>query len=65
MNPSRVSPSELRQLDTLLTALLQDAELMAELSILQREQIECASLTLRPLLAIADARTAEDAWHES
>jgi hypothetical protein len=65
MNPCRVRPPELRQLDTLLTALLQDAELMAELSMLQREQIESASVTLRSLFAIADARAAEDAWHES
>ena len=65
MNPCRVRPSELRQLDILLTALLLDAELMAELSFLQREQVECASVTLRSLFAIADARAAEDAWHES
>jgi hypothetical protein len=65
MNSTRMRLSELRELDALLTALLQDSELIAELSLLQKEHIQGASTVLRSLFPIVDVRDAEDAMNES
>jgi hypothetical protein len=65
MNSIRMRGSELRELDALLTAFLQDSELIAELSLLQKEHIQGSSRVLHSLFPLADARDAEDAMNES
>jgi hypothetical protein len=50
---------------TLLTALLEDSELMAELSLFEKEQLQGASVALRSLYPIVDARCLEDTLDES
>ena len=52
----RISGAELRQLGRLLAALQEDSELMAELSLLEKEHIQGAAATLPSLFPIVDAR---------
>jgi hypothetical protein len=56
---------QLRQLDNLLAALLEDSDLMAELSLIEREHIQGASAALRPLFRIVETREVEDTMNES
>ena len=65
MNSIRMRASELRELDALLTAFLRDSELIAELSLLQKEHVQGAARVLHGLLPMVDARDAEDAMNES
>lgn len=65
MNEPRIHGPELRQLDSLLSALLQDWDLIGELSLLEREHIQGASVALQSLFPIVDARDMEDTLNES
>jgi hypothetical protein len=65
MTNLRIRGTELRRLGSLLTALLDDSDLMAELSLIEREQIQGARAALSPLLPIVDARDMEDTANES
>ena len=65
MSSFRIRASELRQLGALLTALLEDADLMAELSLMEREHIRVAAEALQPLFAIVAARDTEESLNES
>ena len=56
---------QLRQLDDLLAALLDDSDLMAELSLIEKEHIQGASLALRPLLPMVEMRDMEDTVNKS
>ena len=56
---------ELRHLNDLLAALLGDSDLMAELSLIEREHIQGASAALRPLFRIVETREVEDTLNES
>jgi hypothetical protein len=62
---SKFRLSQLRQLSDLLAALLDDSDLMAELSLIEREHIQGASLALRPLFPIVEMREIEDTVNES
>jgi len=44
---------------------MEDSELMAEMSVIEREQIQGAAAALRPLVRIVDARDLEDTVNES
>jgi len=48
----------------LLTALLDDAELMDDLSVVQREQVKGAVEALRFLFPVVERREMEDALNE-
>jgi hypothetical protein len=61
----RIRGPELRQLDHLMTALLADADLMAELSLIEREYLEGTSQMLKQLLRIVELRDVEDTLNES
>ena len=65
MTNFRIRGAELRRLGSLLAALLEDSELMAELSLMEREHIQGARAALSPLLPIVDARDMEDTANES
>jgi|RhiMetdeSRZDD1v2_1073273.scaffolds.fasta_scaffold1572697_1 hypothetical protein len=60
MNNFRLHGSELQQLGRLLTTLLEDSDLMAELSLIEQDGIQRTSVALRRLFPIADARDMED-----
>ena len=60
MSNFRLHNSELRQLGGLLAALLEDSELTAELSLIEREGIQRTSAALRRLFPIVDKRDMED-----
>jgi len=64
MSNFRLHNSELRQLGGLLVALLEDSELMAELSLIEQEGIQRTSAALRRLFPIVDRRNMEDIAHE-
>ena len=49
----------------LLAALLEDSDLMAELSLMEREHLQGARAALSPLFPIVDARDMEDTANES
>jgi hypothetical protein len=57
--------AELRRLSTLLAALLEDSDLMAELSLMEKDHLQAAYAALSPLFPIVDAREMEDAANES
>jgi hypothetical protein len=57
--------AELRRLSTLLAALLEDSDLMAELSLIEKDHIQGAHAALSPLFPVVDARDMEDAANES
>ena len=65
MSKPRIHGSELRQLDGLLAALLEDSDLMAELSLIEKEYIQGASMALRHLFPIVEVRDMEDTLNES
>ena len=65
MNNSHIRGIELRLLGSLLAALLNDSDLMAELSLIEKEHIHGASAALSPLFPIVDARDMEDTANES
>ena len=65
MSKFRMRRSELRQLGSLLAAVLEDAELMAELSITEKEHVQGAAEALRTLIPIVDERDMDDAVNES
>ena len=65
MSKFRMHLRELRQLGSLLAALLEDSELMAELSLMEKEHIRGASAALPLLFPIVDARDMEDTVNES
>jgi hypothetical protein len=62
---SRIRGSELRQLGSLLAALLKDRDLMPELSVMEEEHLQTAAETVRRLLPLAEARDLEDSLNES
>lgn len=64
MSKFRFHGSDLRQLGSLLAAPLEDSDLMAELSLIEKEHIQGASAALRPLVPIVDARDMEDTMNE-
>jgi hypothetical protein len=65
MSKPRIHGSELRQLDGFLAAILDDPDLMAELSLIEKDYIQGASEALRRLFPIVDVRDMEDALNES
>ena len=65
MSKFRIRRSELRQLGSLLAALLEDSDLMAELSLIEKEQVQGVSEALRLLIPIVDERDMEDSVNES
>ena len=65
MSKFRMHGIELRQLGSLLAAPLEDSELMAEMSLIEKEHIQGASAALPPLFPIVDARDMEDTADES
>jgi hypothetical protein len=65
MSKFRMHGMELRQLGSLLAALLEDSELMAEMSLMEKEHIRGASEALSSLFPIVEARDMEDATDES
>ena len=65
MTNFRIRGAELRRLGSLLAALLNDSDLMAELSFIEKEHIQGASAALSLLFPIVDARDMEDAANES
>jgi hypothetical protein len=65
MSRFRMHGAELRRLRTLLAALLEDSDLMAELSLMEKEHIQGASAALSPLFPIVDARDMEETASES
>jgi len=65
MSNFRLHGSELRQLGGLLAALLEDSELMAELSLIEQEGIRRTSVALRRLFPIVDMRDMDDIVNES
>lgn len=64
MSHFRLHHSELRQLGSLLAALFEDSDLMAELSVIEQESFQRTSAALRRLFAIVDKRDMEDIAHE-
>ena len=62
---SKFRTDELRQLDQLLAELLEDADLMAELSLIEKEHLQGASQALRPLFPVVAMREMEDTVNES
>lgn len=65
MRNFRIRGFELRQLGSLLAAILKDPELMAELSLMEKEHIQGAYAALQPLVPIVEARDMEDTLNES
>ena len=65
MSKPRIHGSELRQLDGFLAALLEDSDLMAELSLIEKEYIQGTSMALRHLFPIVEVRDMEDTLSES
>lgn len=65
MSKFRIRGSELRQLSRLLGALLEDSDLIAEMSLIEKEHIQGASAALQLLVSIVDARDMEDTVNES
>ena len=65
MGSFRIRGSELRQLGDLLSALMEDSELMAEMSVIEREHVQGATAALGPLVRLVDARDLEDTVNES
>jgi hypothetical protein len=65
MGKFRIRRSELRQLGSLLAAVLEDSELMAELSVMDKEHVRGADEALRTLIPLVDERDMEDAVNES
>lgn len=64
MSRPRIHASELRQLSDLLVALLEDSDLMAELSLIEKDSIQGASVALRHLFQIAELSDMEDILNE-
>ena len=64
MSRPRIHASELRQLSGLLVALLEDSDLMAELSLIEKDSIQGTSVALRHLFRIAELRDMEDILNE-
>jgi len=64
MDPERINSTEIRTLSRLMTALLEDSEVMAQLSVIQREQIRGAAEVLRSLLDFVDGRDLDDSLLE-
>jgi hypothetical protein len=65
MKTAHVRGSELRRLASLLAEVLQDSELMAHLSLIEREHLEGAAEALEGLLPVVDERDLEDTLSES
>ncbi len=65
MNEPRIHGPELRQLGGLLSALLKDSDLIGQLSLLEKEHIQGASVAVQSLFPIVDARDLEDTVSES
>jgi len=64
MDPCRMNAREIRQLSRLMNALLEDSDLMAQLSVIQSEQIRGAGEVLRSLFEIVDRRDLDDALND-
>jgi hypothetical protein len=56
--------SEIRRLSQLLNALMEDSELMAQLSVLQSDQIAGAAEVLRSLYSFVDSRDLDESLTE-
>ena len=65
MSNFHIRGTELRRLGGLLAALLEDSDLMAELSLIEKEHIQGAFAALSPLFPIVDARDMEYTANES
>jgi hypothetical protein len=65
MSKPRIHGSELRQLCSLLATFVEDSDLMSEISFIEKEHIQGASLALRSLIPIVDVRDMEDTLNES
>jgi hypothetical protein len=65
MSKFRMRRSELRQLGSLLAALLEDSDLMAELSLIEKEHVQGAAEALWPLIPLVDERDMDDTVNES
>ncbi len=65
MSAARVHGSDLRDVGGLLAAVLEDSYLMSQLSLIEQEHIQGASMALRSLVRLADARDLEDTVNES
>ena len=64
MRPCRLHVAEVKQLQSLLNALVNDSELIDDLSLVQREQVKGTLETLRMLSPIVERREMEDAFNE-
>ena len=62
---ARIRGSDLRQVRVLLLALLEDSDLISQLSLIEREHIEGAAAALWSVFPFADARDLEDTVNES
>ena len=62
---ARIRGSDLRQVRVLLLSLLEDPDLVSQLSLIEKEHLEGAAASLRSLLPFADARDLEDTVNES
>ena len=65
MSKPRIHGSELRQLCSLLATFVEDSNLMSEISFIEKEHIQGASMVLRRLIPIVDVRDMEDIANES
>jgi hypothetical protein len=61
---SRIRPAEIRRLSLLITALTEDTELMAQLSVIQSEQVRGAAEVVRSLFAFVDNRDLNDSLNQ-
>jgi len=64
MYATRIRPKEIRQLSRLTDALLEDSELMAQLSVIQLEQVRSAAEIVRSLVGFVDSRELNDSLNE-
>jgi len=64
MDPRRMNGREIRRLSRLLTALLEDSELMAQRSVIQREQVWATAEVLQSLIAVVDNRDLDDSLND-
>jgi len=58
--PHQTREVELRELETLLKDLLEDSELLSQLSVIEKREIRGAVAAVQSLLSAARAREAED-----
>jgi hypothetical protein len=65
MSTTRIHGSDVRHLGALLAAVLEDPDLVSELSVIEKEHLEGAREALHGLLPVVEARDLEDTVNES